>query len=50
MNTNESAPFIRERGQNGKSKDGGPDDLGADSLDHSGFESEVPDRDFEERS
>ena len=50
MNTNESAPFMRERGQNGKSQEGRLDDLGADSLDRSGFESEVPDRDFEERS
>ena len=50
MNTNESAPFMRERGQNGKSQEGRLDDLGADALEHSGFESEVPDRDFEERS
>ena len=50
MNTNESAPFIRERGQNGQSKDVRLDDLGADALDHSGFESEVPDQDFDERS
>jgi len=50
MNTNDSAPFIRERGQNGKSQEARLDDLGADSLDRSGFESEAPDRDFEERS
>ena len=50
MNINGSAPFIRERGQDGKAQADRLDDRGADSLDHSGFESEVPDRDFEERS
>ena len=50
MNNNESAPFIHERGQNGKSQTARLDDLGGDALEHSGFESEVPDPDFDERS
>ncbi len=50
MNNHKATRFLDECGRNDASQEDLLDDLGGDPLELSGFESEAPEGDFDERS